>query len=409
MKRHPRGFTLVELLVVIAIIGILVGLLLPAIGSVRETMRATQCKNNLRQLGIAAQSFHSNKDRLPNYTTFYGFFSGGPDPAEGPASAAIDPHIKIGGFGVPLLQFLDNQPLYERWSTNKFPVIDSSLTSGGGASGRGWNRISGATVPTFQCPSNSVQTGDQGFNSYVCNTGSVDAGANGSTFVTDVIDNPTATFAGTILKRSEDSNNGVFKLGYVGAPAGRFSVDKKMTLEDIRDGQSQTALYSENVQAFSWYRPGFLNGADLTDFTGQNLNWDNGWSEDAGIPKSLMLLRAKFTTGMVWHFLNDQPSVVTPFPYPNSNDVPAVKINGAASNVAADSIYVLQMNFDNCRQLARPSSLHPGIVHMVMADGATKAVAETIEYQVYQAMLTPYGQKSSVPNPDFILTNELGE
>ena len=433
MKRQKMGFTLVELLVVIAIIGILVGLLLPAVGVAREAMRRAACQNNLKQLGVAVQNFHSQKKRLPSYTTNYGVFPGGlPDPSE-PGRGAVDAHLKLGGYGVPLLPYLDQQPLFDRWNIKKFPVIREPAYLAGTPNqiqllfGWGFNETSGATVPVFVCPSSTTRNGDHGLNSYICNAGSVDTdlsliAAGGPAYV---INDSTLANAGAIFTKSEDLNNGAFHAGYLSinnagsanaATTSPFALANDVSLDDFRDGQTQTALYGENVQALAWYRPGFLNGPDVhSAVLISNRNLDGlAAPAIAAIPaySSVTIQQAymmsKFTSGMVWHLEDDVPAETTPAAaYPGVN--PQHKINGAATAGGADRIDILRMNPANCRNLARPSSMHSDLCNFTMADGSVKTISNSVDYRVYQAILTPNGVKSQVPFPGFVLTDELGD
>jgi prepilin-type N-terminal cleavage/methylation domain-containing protein/prepilin-type processing-associated H-X9-DG protein len=126
-RLNRRGFTLVELLVVIAIIGVLVALLLPAVQAAREAARRNTCKNNLKQLGLAALNYESSKKHLPPSVQF---------------DYATTPGSNIGwGVHGQLMPFMEQQAVSN--------LIDLKNPWDGQMA------ISNVRIASFQCPSDS--------------------------------------------------------------------------------------------------------------------------------------------------------------------------------------------------------------------------------------------------------------
>ena len=108
--RRRSAFTLIELLVVIAIIAILIALLLPAVQQAREAARRTQCKNNLKQIGLAIHNYESTHRVLPPSSTS-GFGRGvWLYPGSGPS----DPDVHLHSFASLILPYLDAANLYDQ-------------------------------------------------------------------------------------------------------------------------------------------------------------------------------------------------------------------------------------------------------------------------------------------------------
>lgn len=155
--KKKRGFTLIELLVVIAIIAILVALLLPAVQQAREAARRTQCKNNLKQLGIALHSYHDVNKVFPS-------MEGGSGSAGG--ASTTHNNASISGF-VALLPFFEQAPLYKDIQSGR------DRDGIGGPFGRGgpvpWNSSFDpwrARIPFLLCPSDVKIKGGISRNSY---------------------------------------------------------------------------------------------------------------------------------------------------------------------------------------------------------------------------------------------------
>ena len=207
------AFTLVELLVVIAIIGILIGLLLPAVQSVREAARRTSCANNMKQIGLALHNHHD-------------------------ALGALPVGIKAGwghSWTLDILPFVEQNNLYEQSAK---PWSDDGWW--GGTDNRSLQLVALATTPVevFRCPSSihgpTEPRNINGIENRAINNYLACAGGNAE------IDNRTNTSSG----QGMDDSNGMFL-----AVRHMDQVLKGNRFRDNPDGQSNTLYVAETIYA----------------------------------------------------------------------------------------------------------------------------------------------------------------
>ena len=261
LSRRHSAFTLIELLVVIAIIAVLIALLLPAVQQAREAARRSQCKNNLKQLGLAMHNYHDMARIFPVNRTYRANYDQGPlaDPLTTGAA-----HLDYGSLGwtAMLLPFIDQGPVFKKIVYG--PGTPSAGANNCGTVSNSLNEpVRRVVIPGLLCPSNpqaNLVTGqsgqadswgdgiDGGRTDYVGNMGWMFPGhrncagqSNGETW----------SHSGTLSQPPLNGNNGTF--GGQGC----------IKIAQITDGTSGTVLIMEDHHWISKANPAVVNSDAL--------------------------------------------------------------------------------------------------------------------------------------------------
>ncbi len=369
MKRSLRsGFTLVELLVVIAIIGVMVGLLLPAVQAAREAARRMSCGNNMKQLGLGLHNYHAAYNTLPE--TLGGTFEvnanvGGTVPVGAGANASNNRRRL--SFLVGVLPFVEQQALWEQISNpSQFNTNGTQLPVG-----QSWAAMGPAPwvtayppwmtdISTFRCPSDpGVGLPALGRTNY--------GGCLGDS--TDWTTNGRFTFNAMQERWVEQGNRAA-------SCRGVFVARKFVGFRDILDGTANTIMAGELV-------------TDLGDraITGQIANsLPGGWDAFHRNPSLCRdsqyfdPLRPRFWCPAVGGGNCTVPNLVG-----GANQRRGFRwADGALLYTGFTTI--LGPNSELCSNggdassgSMSPSSRHQGGCHVLMADGAVKFVTDSIE------------------------------
>lgn len=223
LRRVASGFTLVELLVVIAIIGIMVGLLLPAVQAAREAARRMSCQNNLKQIGLAIHNYDSAFRQFPN----------------------VNANNTLSGGSL----FTAILPVIEK--ANEFQLYDFNL-----ANSHVFNRaVTGQTIPFFLCPSSPMRRLVPG-----CSADSGRAAGNYASSIGTRDYDPYWAFSG----RPRPSLNGAIVY--------TDTVERRTSFRDVTDGTANTLMIGETAYNLPDYR--FTSG----DCVGQSRFSFTYWS-----------------------------------------------------------------------------------------------------------------------------------
>lgn len=349
--RRPTAFTLIEMLVVIAIITVLIALLMPAVQYAREAARQKQCLNNLKQIGVALHSYATAHRLFPPGCVMPDDF--GPDYSCSTPECAINKG-RAGTMGaswlVQLLPNLDQQVVFNAWNSN-LPI----------------RHPANATVVSFNnqmfiCPSDtgSRELFQEAFENPAFDTPMAKGnyagnfGATGWNFDILFVQQPPYTM-------------GVFGQNFGAAP----------DVITRNDGTAHTIAAAEVRRAET--------GAGLADVRGV---WTIG-----------VMGAAAFAGRMDEPQDSDAPNVPGQL-LPNDASPDLIPYCAMGDDVTLPCLEVRDENplqfphpqsmnqIPKSRQGAAPRSLHPGGVHVLMADGSARFLSENITPSLYHALLT---------------------
>jgi len=415
-RRKRRGFTLIELLVVISIIGILVGLLLPAVNSAREAGRRTQCANNMRNIGLALVNFSTSKNNFPNSGAFIETANGPPSTvtwANSSTAASIsatmsgsNPQNSWGySWVVEILPYIDAQDMYNAWDkTAPFWAQTTNNTSNGLPS----NYIIGNTgVGILRCPDDYTAQPGLGNLSYACNSGFSFTTGDGTTPTTTGFTGSATGLTSNYLPAAGGYNlvapSLIQRMGvmFPGTTTGGYSWDYKTTPAAIYDGMSNTVLVSENTQAGAGPTNGLMNNANV----GVGSNWSCPLPTFVAFIGSPTICLSPLAgsgsgqgtgTGPTSGFscgtgLQVQVSTGT------QSDGPGWGCANYAQSGNYDNInYGQNISPNGKGYFPFSNSAHPGGCNMTFCDGAVRFITATINGTVYSKILTPAGGRLPV-------------
>jgi len=337
-----NGFTLVELLVVIAIIGILVALLLPAVQAAREAARRTQCKNQLKQMGLASMNHHDVVGHLP--TSGWGW-RWQPDPELGYGEG------QPGGWTFNILPFMEEQSLRD-------------LASGGGTAAEVEAKVLQLVqtpVGMYNCPSRrgaELYIYTRSDNQTLGATRGRTCRADGTCSISrsDYAGNAGNGTLTTDMGNTGPTSQAAVTAGYnnwiTGKHNGVIYQRSMLKLSKITDGTSKTALIGEKYVSTDTYSTGTCNGDDQNTFVGH----DQDTLRYTGLPVVGAIGPAGDETGLTPMGVSSGAAGTKKLAFQSGPGNPTAPIFGSA---------------------------HPGTLNMAFCDGSVQSISYDIEPSVY--------------------------